>query len=453
MISFRAVLIGALALSFASVSAANAQSLTQALAAAYNHNPDLAAAFLDIKSAAEDIALANAGKRPTIGATIDGTYDWSVAGGAFTDRSSLTAGVRYSHTLFDNFKTEAQVEQARALADLSEHSANNTEQNILLAVATAYMDVIRDSQLVSLRQENISFAQAQLQSARDRLEVGEGTRIDVAQAEARLAQGVASHRAAVSSLETSRATFQRYVGVPPQNLSASHSYSKLVPSSLDQAIATAEVEHPAILSAKAAIRAAQAASDAAQAAFGPSLSMSGTVGTGIVQGGPTPGSQGISGQVGLTLSIPIYAGGAMGAGVRKANIGQIASEVSAMSTYDQVREAVISSWSGMQNASAQIQSAQAAVAAGEQVLQGVIQERDLGASTTLDVLDAQAELTTAREALISATTSQVVATFSLLAAMGKLTAAELGLPVEVRSADNYTATVEDTWQELRTVAD
>jgi outer membrane protein len=124
-----------------------------------------------------------------------------------------------------------------------------------------------------------------------------------------------------------------------------------------------------------------------------------------------------------------------------------------MSAYDQVREAVISSWSGIQNATAQIDSANAAVAAGQEVLDGVIQERDLGASTTLDVLNARAELTTAREGLISASTSRVIATFSLLSAMGKLTAAELGLPVEIRSADSYTATVEDTWQELRTVED
>lgn len=453
MISFRAVAVGALALSLACFPVtANAQSLTQALAAAYNNNPDLAASLLAVKSSAEDIALAKAGTRPTIGASLTGTYDWSVVNGGFTDNSSLNAGIGYNHTLFDNFQTDAQIEQARALADLAEHTANNTEQNVLLQVVTAYMNVIRDSQLVALRQENISFFEAQLQSAEDRLEVGEGTRIDVAQAEARRAQAVASHQAAVASLQTSRATFQRYVGVAPGNLSSSHGYASLIPGSLDAAMAVAEVEHPAILSAKAAIRAAQAGSDAAQAAFGPSLDLQGRVGTGLSSQVPG-GSTGISGQVSLTLSVPIYAGGAMGAGVRKANIEQIRSEVSAMSAYDQVREAVISSWSGVQNATAQIGSAEAAVAAGQEVLEGVIQERDLGASTTLDVLNAQAELTTAREGLISASTSRVIATFSLIAAMGKLTAAELGLPVEIKSADSYTATVEDTWQELRTVAD
>ncbi|GLQ57906.1 TolC family outer membrane protein [Devosia nitrariae] len=455
MLSLRALAVAAFALTLAWLpTGVQAQSLTQALASAYTNNPELASAFLSVKSAAEDIALRQAGTRPTIGASLSGDYQWSTAGGQFNDSSSYTAGISYNQTIFDNFRTDAEIEQARALAELSKYSMRNTEQNVLLSVVDAYMSVVRDSQLVQLRQENVSFYEAQLQSSRDRLEVGEGTRIDVAQAEARLAQGVASHRAAIASLQTSQATYQRYVGTRPQSLSASHSYTGLVPPALDDALAQAEVQHPAILSAKASIRAAQAGSDAAQAGFGPSITLNGSVGTGLAfSSNPTAlqGAQGVSGQVGISLTVPIYAGGAIGASVRKANIEQIRSEVSAMSAYDQVREAVITSWSGIQNASAQIESAQAAVAAQEQVVEGVIQERDLGASTTLDVLDAQAELTTQREGLIQATTNRVVATFSLLAATGRLSATELGLPVEIKSADDYTATVQDVWQELRTV--
>jgi type I secretion outer membrane protein, TolC family len=455
MLSFRALAVGAFALTMTWLPASvHAQSLTQALASAYTNNPDLQASFLAVKSAAEDIALQQAGKRPTIGASLGSDYQFTTAGSEWNDSTSVTAGIQYNQTIFDNFQTDAEIEQARALAELSKYTMRNTEQNILLSVVDAYMSVVRDTQLVQLRQDNVTFYQAQLQSSRDRLEVGEGTRIDVAQAEARLAQGVASHRAAIASLQTSQATYQRFVGQRPGSLSASHGYSSLVPNSLEEALAQAESRHPAILSAKASIRAAQAGSDAAQAAFGPTINLTGQVGTGLQWSSNAQqlqGAQGISGSVGLSLSVPIYAGGAMGAGVRKANIEQIRSEVSAMSAYDQVREAVVSSWSGMQNAAAQIESAQAAVAAQQQVVEGVIQERDLGASTTLDVLDAQAELTTQREGLIQATTSRVVATFSLLAATGRLSAIDLGLPVEIKSADDYTATVQDVWQELRTV--
>lgn len=447
----------ALALAAASIGGAQAQSIAQALTAAYDHAPELQSALLAAKSSAENVALANAGKRPTIGAAIGGTYAWSAGqattqnpSGAFAGSQTYTAGLSYNQTVFDNFRTDAQIEAARAGAEAAEHQIRNTEQNVLLAVVQAYMSVLSGRQLVALRQENLDFFQAQLQSAQDRLDVGEGTRIDVAQAQARLAQGQAAYRAALSSLEVSQATFQRYVGVPPSNLAASHNYANLIPNSLQAAIAEAEVGHPAILLSKASIRAAQAGSDAAQAAFGPNASVSGEIGTGYNN---VAGSQGISGRLGFQITVPLYAGGAIGANVRKANIDQIKSEVDAMSAYDQIREAVISSWAGIQSADAQISAANAAVSAGTTVLDGVIQERDLGARTTLDVLNSQAELITARESLINASSNKVLATFSLLASMGRLTATNLGLDVEVKSAVRYNQAVEDVWQELRTVAE
>lgn len=440
-----------LALAAASVGGAQAQSITQALTSAYDHAPDLQAALLSAKSSAENVALAQAGKRPTIGASLGGTYNWSVAGGSYQDSNALNVGVSYNQTIFDNFKTEAQIEAARAGAEAAEYQIRNTEQNVLLAVVQAYMSVLNGRQLVALRQENVDFFRAQLQSARDRLDVGEGTRIDVAQAEARQAQGEAAYRAALSTLEISQATFQRYVGAAPGNLDSSHNYARLIPNSLQGAISEAEIGHPAILLSKAAIRAAQAGSDAAQAAFGPSASISGQVGSQFSSAGG--GQGGIGGSLGFQITVPLYAGGAIGANVRKANIEQIKSEVDAMSAYDQIREAVISAWAGIQSADAQISAANAAVSAGRTVLDGVIQERDLGTRTTLDVLNAQAELTTAREGLINASTNKVIATFSLLSSMGRLTAGNLGLPVEIKSAVGYNQTVEDVWQELRTVAD
>lgn len=429
---------------------ARAQSITDALTAAYNHAPDLQSALLAAKASAEDIVRAKSAKLPTIGASVAGTNSWSLVGGQFTTGNQLTTGVSYNQTIFDNFQTEAQIEAARAAAELSEYQIRNSEQTVLLAVVQAYMDVLSGRQLVSLRQENINFFQAQSQSAQDRLDVGEGTRIDVAQAQARLAQGQAAYRASLSSIEVSQATFQRLVGVRPQSLNSSHNFARLIPSSLDAALAEAEVGHPAIMMSKAAIRAAQAGSDAAEAAFGPTASVTGQVGSRWTNGGPTDG---FSGSLGFQVTVPIYAGGAIGAGVRKANLNQIKSEVDAMSTYDQVREAVISAWAGIQSADAQIQAAQSAVQAGNTVLEGTIQERDLGTSTTLDVLNSQAELTTAKESLINAQTQKVIATFSLLSAMGRLTAQDLGLPVTVKSAVNYTQSVEDVWQELRTVAE
>jgi outer membrane protein len=116
-----------------------------------------------------------------------------------------------------------------------------------------------------------------------------------------------------------------------------------------------------------------------------------------------------------------------------------------------VRESVISAWSTLQNAAAQIESTRTGVEAGQLVLEGVVQERDVGTRTTLEVLNAQAELTTARESLIVAQANRVIASFALIAATGRLSAQDLNLPVEIKSGDDYTAKVEDIWQELRAV--
>ncbi|QQR40832.1 TolC family outer membrane protein [Devosia rhizoryzae] len=445
-----------------SVGSAQAQSLSQALAAAYEHAPELQSALLDAKASAENIVQAKSRKLPTIGASIGGTQSITSASGQAlllgsnpVTNSQLNAGLSYNQTIFDNFQTEAQIEQARASAEAAEYQLRNTEQNVLLNVVQAYMAVLSGRELLSLRQANVDFFRAQLQSAQDRLDVGEGTRIDVAQAQARLAQGQAAYQAAVGSLETSQATFQRYVGSRPQSLSTSHNYANLIPRSLEGALGEAEIGHPAILLAKAGIRAAQAGSDAASAAFGPTASINGQVGGSWSQGNRSVngGTGSLSAQLGFQINIPIYAGGALGSGVRQANLQQIGAEVDAMSAYDQIREAVISAWSGIQSADAQIQAAQAAVSSSNTVLEGVIQERDLGTRTTLDVLNSQADLTSSREALINASSNKIVATFSLLSAMGRLTAQDLALPVEVKTAVPYTQAVEDVWQELRTVAE
>ncbi|NMA97168.1 MAG: TolC family outer membrane protein [Phyllobacteriaceae bacterium] len=456
---FRGILSASLlslTVALASSVPANAQSLSQALAAAYDHAPDLQSALIDAKVAAEGIVGAKAGRLPTIGASVGGSYDIALGNSTWTNNSSLNAGLRYNQTIYDSNLTESQIELARAQAEVAEHTLRNAEQRVLFEVVQAYMAVLGGRELVALRQENLTFFQAQLKSAEDRLEVGEGTRIDVAQAQARLASGQAMYQAARSQLEADEASFQRLVGMRPQNLSTSHNYANLIPRSLDAAISEAEIGHPGILLAKAGIRAAQAGSDAAESGFGPTATITGTAGGQWSQGNrnaalAVTSSGGLSASLGFNISVPIYAGGKIGSAVRQANLRQIGAEVSAMGAYDQIRAAVIAAWTGIQSADAQIQAAQAGVASSRTVLDGVIQERDLGTRTTLEVLNAQADLTSAREAQINAGNGKIVATFALLNAMGRLTAQDLGLPVAVKTAVPYTQAVEDVWQELRTV--
>ena len=278
--------------------------------------------------------------------------------------------------------------------------------------------------------------------------VGEGTKLDVSQAQARLAVATAAYQSAVASLQTNQATYERYVGHKPRNLSSTYNLGRLMPRSIDSAVNEAVTSNPAILAAKAAIRAAQANSDSANAAFGPTLDMVGSIG-GTLFGGTATTPTTPAGSVKFSLTVPIYAGGALGASIRKANISQVKSEVDALAARDQVKEATITAWATLQNATAQIASANSAVSSGQLSLEGVIQERDVGQATTLDVLNAQAELTTTKEGLIQANAGRVIASFALVAATGHLTAADLGLGVEVKTGEDYIAKVEDVWAELR----
>ena len=430
----------------------HAESLRAALESAYQNNPNIMSALLNVRATAENIVLAKSGKLPSIGlsSSIGGSWE-APQGGDINTAASFTTGINYSQTLFDNYKTDAEIEQARALTEVSKYALRNAEQNVLLSVVQAYYSVIRDTQLVQLRSDNMSFFDAQVSSSEDRLRLGEGTKIDVSQAKARQAAAVALYRSAIASLQTSQASYERWVGHKPKNLTSDFSFGKSLPTSIDGAIASAEDRHPALLSARAAIRVAQAGSDAASASFGPTLSLIGaidaTTSTSTLQGDNTS----LGGSAKLSLSIPIYAGGALGAGLRKANIEQIQSEVDALSARDEIKESVISAWSTLQNATSQITSAQSAVESNQLVVEGTIQERDVGQKTTLDVLNAQAELTTARESLITARSTKMIAAFSLLAAAGKLSPEVLGLRVAVHSADGYIATIEDVWAELRAI--
>lgn len=427
---------------------ASAESLFSAFKYAYLNNPNIMSALLSVKASAENISLAKAAKRPAIGASADYSASFSVTD-RFTDANTSTQlGMSYRQNLFDNSRTAANVESARAGVEVQIYALRNAEQNVLLSVANAYISVVRDTQLVKLRQENVAFFEAQVSSANERLRIGEGTRIDVSQAQARQAQAVASYRAAIASLQASQASFERWVGHKPRNLSLSYNFGGLLPRSVDAAVTQAQSNHPAVLTARAAIRAAQAGSDAAAADFGPTLDLIGSLCAINCLGGS---STAVTGSVRLTLSVPIYQGGALGANVRKANIQQIKSEVDALSARDQVTEAVISAWATLQQAVSQIESAQSGVTAGQSVLEGLVQERDVGQRTTLDVLNARADLTSAQEGLIQATATRYIASFSLIAATGRLSATDLGLGVgeHTDEAEVYAAKVEDVWQELR----
>lgn len=433
------------------VSSAQAQSLTAALAYAYENNPEIASSFLSVRAARQGILAAEGARLPTIGAagSVGYTETWPDSPqGGWSD----SLGLSYEQNLFDAGSSSAAINGAEAQYDAAVYGARNTEQNVLLSVVQAYVNVVANRRIAEIRQESVGFVDAQVGSARDRLELGEGTQLEVSQAEASLAQSTAAYQAAINNLRTSEANYQRWVGQAPGSLSGGYNFASLLPGSLDAALARANSGHPALLASAAQLRAAQYGYEETLASFGPNLSVTGNVGVG---GFTTPGPVGTSASIQLRLSVPIFVP-TRDPSVEQANIGQIQTQLEGFATRDQIVEAVRQGWAGIQAATAQIEAATAAVAASRLALQATVDQNELGQATTLDVLDARASVATVEETLISAQSQRTIAAYSLIAAMGTLTAQDLGLPVQPRTVEGdvirpaaASPAPTDAWGNLR----
>jgi outer membrane protein len=432
----------------AGITGAKAESLSSALAHAYENNPDIAAAFIAVRAAGEGIRAAEGGLLPSINASAGIGASWSNQSNQWSMVDDI--GVQYSQTLFDNFQTDAAIKSAQAGYDAAILAAENTTQNVLLSAIQAYVNVLTNRRLVQIRQETIGFVEAQVQTARERMELGEALQLDVSQAEASLAQANASYQSALNSLRASEANYQRWVGRSPGALSGGYNFLALLPPSLEAAIDRATTSHPALLAAAAQFRAAQFDYQEAAAGFGPNLSLTGNVGI----GGFTGPSVSPSASIGLRLSVPIYTP-TQSPALERANLNQIQTELGGLATHAQILEAVRQGWSGMEAADAQILSATAAVAANRLALESMTSQYEQGLATTLDILNQRSALASAQEALSAAQSQHVLAAYSLIAATGSLNALTLGLPVQPRSAEGAIAVQAnppqtiDAWSELR----
>lgn len=426
---------GAVALVLAAGSAfgpAYGQTLDDALASAYRTNPTLAAARAELRGVDEGLAQARAGWLPTV--TVEssiaassrfGTNDRVRAGTNL--RAPFSADMTLSQPVYSGGSNFADYRQAKNQVRQQRALLENTEQTVLQAAVTAFMDVVRDQAVLELNLNNVQVLQRQLEATQDRFEVGENTRTDVAQAESRLSRAQANRIEAEGNLATSRATYQRVIGEAPGELEVPEPPIGL-PNSLDAALSMAIERNPSVVASRFA---ELAAGDGVDSSFGnllPSVSIDGVLShdTHSVR----DGSQVSSGQVGATLSIPIYQGGAVHSQVREAKQlrGQRRSQIDEARTT--AIEDTVSAWEDLLSTRAQIESFEAEVLAAETALEGVTQENLVGARTVLDVLDAEQELLDAQVSLVTSRRDEIVASYSLLEAIGALTARQRSLQVE-----------------------
>ena len=438
----------------ASPGLASAETLFGALSKAYSSNPDLNAARAETRVADENVPQARAGFRPTIGASAD-------IGGE-TSRTKLTRGLgattsdtapggvalTFSQPIYRGYRATNSTKAAEAGVLASREALRNTEQNVLLDASIAYLDVIKDGAVAGLRARNVEFLNEQVRAARDRFTVGEGTRTDVAQAEARRAQAISDLNAARAAVNTSRAVYRQVIGNEPNQLAAAKSAEHLLPRSLDRALSLGLTDHPAILAGLHAVDAAAFEVKVSEGELLPTLSLEGSLSRRWEPSGSihTSDSASIVGR----LTVPIYQGGGEYARVRQAKetLGQRKIEVDV--ARDQVRAAIVAAWGGLESSIAQITAAEAQVAAQRLALEGVIEEQRVGQRTTLDVLDAQAELLEGQITLVNAQRNRVVASYTLLSAVGRMSAKRLGLKVAVYQPTHHYEKVRDNWFGLRT---
>jgi outer membrane protein len=416
-----------------------AETIYQAMARAYENNPDLNAARAGLRATDEGVALAKSGYRPVIAAEGVAT---STNTEGFTTRSA-SIGASITQTLFDGFQTRNNLRAAEAQVFAGRENLRGTEIDILLATVQAYANVNRDNQIVVYRKQNIAFLQEQFSAARARFDVGESTRTDVSLAEAELAGARASLTAAIAQAKSSAAVYAQIVGSVPRNLKAVALPRKLLPGTLERAVAQGVSEHPTVLAALYGVDAAGYNVKSQEGTFLPGVKVTGSV---------SEADGGIStAQVQARVTIPIYQGGAASARVRQAKeqLGQ--QRILVDSARRAIEQSVVSSWTQMEAAQATIQANRAQLAAANLALNGVVEERRVGQRTTLDVLNAQQSVLNAKEAISQSERNAIVASFSVLASTGKLTVERLGLHVaNYRPEVHYEAT-KDRWYGLRTV--
>ena len=443
------------AVAFASVAAfsqpVSAETILGALAKAYENNSELNSARAGVRVRDEDVALAKSGYRPRVTgvAGISNTSDDSRFGGAGVTGASF--GIEINQSLFDGFQTRNNVRAASAGLSAQRENLRNTEQNVLFDTAQAYMDVLQNRDIAVFRQRNLAFLDEQVRAASARFDVGEGTRTDVEQARASRAGAQAQLEAARAAALSSEAIYRQLTGTTPSNLNSASAISKGVPGSLDQALAVAFRDHPAILASQYAVDASVYGVKSAEGSFLPQVNLSATVQRSYSSRAASGGSYtGNSATVGAQLRVPIYQGGQASATVRqkKEELGQARIDVDVIR--DQVRAAVTSAWTQLQASRSAVKANRETLRASRLALDGIVQERDVGQRTTLDVLNGQANVLDAQIAVAQAERDVVVSSYALLSAIGRLTARDLGLQVALHDPKEHYNAVKDKWFGLRT---
>src|SRR5215472_2037275 len=450
-----------LLMAFAGPTPVLAETIEAALVRAYQNNPQLNAQRALVRSTDENVPQALSGYRPKVALTPSAGYQYTdtltTAGGDKNGTVTLdthganpprSAGMTITQTLYNGQQTANKTRVAESQVSGGREALRVLEQTVLLSAATAYMDYLRDSAIVEVQKSNVRVLEQTLKQTRDRFNVGEVTRTDVAQSEAQLAAGKTQELTAESNLVTTQANYRRIIGNEPHNLAPGSPVDRYLPPTLPQAVELSLIENPSVTAAMFGVDVNYLQVKINEGALLPTVTLLGSVQQAYEQTLIAPRTFGASAVAQVT--VPIYNGGTEYSLIRQSKETLAQQRLNLETTRDQTRANTVTAWGQLVAGKAQVSSAQSQVQASEIALNGVREEAKAGQRTTLDVLNAQQALVNARVALVTAQHDRVVASYAVLSAVGRLAPQVLGLNTTVYDASVHYHQVRDSWAGVRT---
>ncbi|WP_083514506.1 TolC family outer membrane protein [Bradyrhizobium manausense] len=444
-----------LGLCYALPAAASAEALPEALVKAYQTNPQLNAERARQRATDENVPQALAGYRPQIVASLSAGLQ--AVRNLLPDNTIQTAtlkpwtiGVTVSQTLFNGFRTANSVRVAELQVQSGREALRNVGQGVLLDAVTAYTNVLANQSLVEAQRSNVAFLRETLSITQRRLNAGDVTPTDTAQAEARLNRGLADLNAAEVALAVSQATYAQVIGNAPSALRPAEVVDRYLPKTREDSIAMAIHEHPAVMAASFDVDVASTNIRLAEGALLPSATLQGSVSRSR-DSDQTLGTFGTDqASIVANVTAPIYDGGQAASQTRQAKEVTAQSRLVLDQVRNQARTAAVSAWVANEGAKIAVSASESEVKAATVALQGVQREAAGGQRTTVDVLNSQADLIQARARLIGALRDRVIASYTLLSAVGHLDVKTLSLNTPDYLPEVHYHQVRDAWQGLRT---
>ena len=438
-----------------------ADTIEAALVRAYQNNPQLNAQRASVRVTDENVPQALSGYRPKIGVTASLGYQYTdtntTQGGSQTEivRTEIhgadpprSVGITATQTLYNGNQTANKTRAAESQVSGAREALRVLEESVLLSAATIYMDYLRDSAIVEVDKSNVRVLEQTLKQTQDRFNVGEVTRTDVAQSEAQLAAGKTQLLAAQATLTTTEANFRRIIGNQPQGLAPGSPVDRFLPVTLPAAVELSLLENPNVTAAMFGVDVNYLQVKINEGALLPTVTFTASAQQSYETQMTTYRAFGAS-AVG-SVSIPVYQGGAEYSLIRQSKETLAQQRLPLDLTRDQARANTVTAWGQLVAGKAQVASAQAQVTASEIALNGVREEAKAGQRTTLDVLNAQQALVNARVALVTAQHDRVVASYSVLSTVGRLSPQVLRLSTTTYDPSVHYQQVRDSWIGVRT---